>query len=324
MSAPTDRVNIPAASGSHESIPGLTDEPGYLGLVQKAVEVDWDLVARHGPCVLVEPRSPAYIGGLRSGDFIKTINHQSFAAFHASTPGAGTPYAIVAYRKSLGTIRTFGTIGSLPKANPAPAWQKSPPILTGKPVERKERPAFVGWLSKHRNLRPCDTILMLALIEFDGPKGAIPKHGTIAKHLNCSIRSVKRRIERCKYFGVLRVESGKCRRTSNSYTACWPAGHKFKPCAETQADLVLLARPEAVRLADDVLKIVGLHHDDRRAHDAIVIVESWLAQGWDSRLILMVVNAIMRDRKKANDDGDWRPHTLKYFERAIREAYGGK
>jgi hypothetical protein len=305
-----------------ESSPELANEPGYLGLVLKAGGVDWDLVARYGPCVMVEPRSPAWMDGLRSGDFITTINHQPFAAFHANPPSAGTPYAVVAYRKGLGTIRTFGTVGTTPKPKQAPAWQKSPSVIAGKRVEKNERPAFLGWLSTRRNLRSCDKVLIHALIEFDGRKGILPKHNSIAKHLGCSVRSVKRWIERCRHFGILRVESGKCSWTSNTYTVCWPAGYTFKPRAETRAEVTSLATPKAVRLADELLKIVGLDRDDRRSRGAVGIVDGWLARGWDCRIILTTVKAVMRQRKEAQGD-DWLPNTITYFERPIRNSHGG-
>jgi hypothetical protein len=301
----------------------MASEPGYLGLVQKAGAVEWELVARYGPCVIVEPRSPAWMDGLRSGDFITTINHQPFAAFQANLPSAGTPYAVVAYRKGLGTIRTFGIVGKVPTPKQTPSWQKSPPVLAGKRVEKNERPAFLGALSGHRNLRACDKVLIHVLIECDGRMGILPAHHIIAKRLRCSVRSVQRWSERCRYFGVLRVESGKRRRTSNTYTVCWPADHIFKPKLENRDEGTSLASPKAVRLADELLEIIGLNHDDGRSRGAVGIVDDWINRGWDPRIILMTVRAITRQRKEA-DGVEWRPNTIAYFERPIRNNHGGR
>jgi hypothetical protein len=199
---------------------------GYLGLVErKYIEVDWDAVAEHGPCVIVRPYSPAWRAGVRSGDFIISINDVSYYDFYAVLPPPGTAFKIVFWRKGHGRLTAFETLGTTPKFPERK--DICPENEPGKPVAKRERPEFIqGFISKHLILKAIDTRLLSLLLNYEGPKGIIPKRRTLAQDLSCSLSTLDRSIRRCRGAGFLRVESGKSERHSNSYTVTWPANHK--------------------------------------------------------------------------------------------------
>jgi hypothetical protein len=199
---------------------------GWLGLTPATIEVDWDAVSKHGPCVMVAPRSPAWRSGLRSGDFVESINDMDFVDFHAALPPTGSQFQIVFFRKRLGQCRVIGKLGVLPKAAKVPIWRRQAAVLPGREVEKHERPEYLqSFVAKHPQLKGNDVRLMTLLIEHHWHRGSIPKHSTLAREMGCSTPTVKRSADRCRHFGILDWVSGRARRTSNSYTPCWPAGH---------------------------------------------------------------------------------------------------
>ena len=210
---------------SEVSASTLIPAPGYLGLIERSFEVDWKSVAEHGPCVIVAPRSPAWRAGLRSDDFVISINGMAYEAFHSAVPAVGTSFVIVAWRKRIGQVTVVGLLGTTPK--PPSASACSPAIPSGKPVTKRERPFFMqGFISKHPELKALDTRVLSLLLNHEGPKGIIPKRRTLARALRCSFSTLDRSMHRCKRAGVLRVESGKPRRRSSRYFVTWPLDHR--------------------------------------------------------------------------------------------------
>jgi PDZ domain len=198
---------------------------GYLGLIERSIEVDWKAVHEHGPCVIVEPRSPAWKAGLRSGDFIVSINGVTYEAFHSILSAAGTAFTIIAWRNRVGKLTAIGRLGTKPKSSPE-CPSSVPATLAGKPVTKKERPLFVqGFISDHPDLEAIDTRLLSRLLNYEGPKGIIPKRETLARDLCCSLSTIDRSLRRCKRGGVLRVASGKSRGKWNTYFVTWPLSH---------------------------------------------------------------------------------------------------
>jgi hypothetical protein len=210
---------------TEESAAPAVPIPGYLGLTERTIEVDWKAVAEHGPCVIVAPRSPAWIAGLRSGDFIVSINSISYDAFHRAPPTADTEFSIVVWRERVGKFTAFGRLGTIPKSH-----SQSSLILplsqSGRPVDKKERPFFMqGYISKHRELKALDTRLLSLLLNYEGINGIYPRRATLAKDLHCSLSTIDRSVQRCKCAGVLQVDSGKTLRRSNRYYVTWPLSH---------------------------------------------------------------------------------------------------
>jgi hypothetical protein len=202
--------------------------PGYLGLTQRTFEVDSSCVAQYGPCVIVASRSPAWKAGLRSDDFVTTINDQTFDAFHASMPAAGVHFRIVAYRKGIGELRTFGNLTRPPKPKPEPEWGTAQGVLPSLLVERGDRAEYMNFVTTHPDLKSRDTRLLQVLLNFQWDRGIIPSHASIAEKMRCHRSTVKRAIARCQHFGFLRVVSGKPSYTSNSYQVCWPGPSRPK------------------------------------------------------------------------------------------------
>ncbi len=210
---------------TEDSAPPAAPAPGYLGLTQRTIEVDWKIVASHGPCVIVASRSPAWKAGLRFGDFVVSINGMTYDAFHSALPIAGTVFKIVAWRKRFGLFTVLGQLGPLPK-HPSESSSASPTNAPGRPVMKTERPFFMqGYISKHPDLEALDTRLLSLLLNHEGPKGIIPKRVTLARTLRRSLSTIDRALRRCERAGVLRVESGKSTRRSNDYFVTWPLDH---------------------------------------------------------------------------------------------------
>jgi hypothetical protein len=208
-----------------------TTGPGFLGLVQTIVNVDWSLVTQYGPRVTVAPRSPAWRTGLRNGDYIVSIDAKSFDAFHNDPAPPGTPVRIEFFRPRFGINAVFAEMGRSPKlANTRhPALRRAPPALAGARVEKSERPEFVQrFIPRHQGLKHSDIKLLMTLLESEGSKGIVIRASVLASLMNCSLRTVRRAIAQCRYFGLLRVTSGKTRRHANSYEVCQPAGRKRK------------------------------------------------------------------------------------------------
>jgi hypothetical protein len=199
---------------------------GFLGLTPKIIEVDFVHVSQYGPCVFVEPRGAAWKAGLRPGDFVTSINDQTFEAFHAEIPPAGTQFRIVAYRKGVGVIRTFGILGFPPRSKPQAEWMRTRGVLPGDVVKRAERSKYLDLVSKHPSLTDRDVRLLTILVNMEWHRGIIPAHATIAKKMRCHRSTVKRSIARTQHFGFLRIISGKQSHTTNSYQVCWPVGSR--------------------------------------------------------------------------------------------------
>jgi hypothetical protein len=194
----------------------VTPPPGYLGLTARTVE--------YGVPVIVAARSPAWKAGLRSDDFVTTINDQEFYAFHAKMPPTGTQFRIVAYRRTVGIMRTFGILApATPRQlKRRPAWSREPSVLAGRPVLKSDRPKYWKLVSRQPFVRRYQWYLT-TLIEIDWGRGLFPKHGTIAVKANANMRAVRRAQACCAHFGFVRVTSGKLKHKSNYYDVCWPA-----------------------------------------------------------------------------------------------------
>jgi hypothetical protein len=203
--------------------------PGVLGLVQTIVDVDWSLVAKYGPRVTVAPRSPAWRNGLRSGDYIRSIDSKDFDTFHNDLPPPGAPVRIEFFRSRFGLMAVFAVMGSSPKPSSArhPALRHAPPALAGARVIKSERPEFVQrFIARHPGLKHNDIKLLMTLLESEGSKGLVIRASVLASRMSCSLRTVWRAIAGCQYFGVIRVQSGKSGRYANSFEVCWPVGRE--------------------------------------------------------------------------------------------------
>jgi hypothetical protein len=262
--------------------------PGYLGLGERTIDVgiDWTLVETYGPCVVVVSRSPAMKAGLRSSDYIISINGVRFDEFHKAIPPAGTRFEIVAWRKNLGEIRVFGTLANVAKTRLEQA-EQSPTVPAGKRVSKTERPVFIGFISDHPNLHAIDVRLLLVIIERDWGDGTIQSRSALANRLGRSIRSVDRATLRCRQAGVLRVKSGKARCEATAYFVTWPANHERSRRKDAYAKRAI--DPEAQAFADQLIAITGLTENPNAVKTAATIVEQWFAKGWQRPIITKVV-----------------------------------
>jgi hypothetical protein len=290
-----------------------TSAPGYLGLRERTINVgiDWTLAEKYGPSVIVELGSPVAKAGVRSGDYIISINGVTFDEFQKAIPPAGTRFEVVAWRKGRGEIRVSGTLAEVPKDG-AEQWQ-SPGIESGKLVAKTERPVFIGFITGHLGLDPIDVRLLLLIIDLDWGDGTIQSRSALANRLGRSVRTVDRATLRCRQAGVLRVKSGKARCEANAYFVTWPANHERSCRKDAYAKRAI--DPEIQAVADQLIAITGLTENPNAVKAAATIVEQWFAKGWQGPVITKVVQDIMQRQRPALN-------SLRYFEKAIARAYG--
>jgi hypothetical protein len=290
-------------------------EAGYLGLRERTMELDYKLMAMYGTCVLVLPRSPAAVAGLKSGDYIRSINDLSYEEFHRRMPPAGTLFEIHYWRPRAGELRACGLLEKPPKERRKEWWEQWGATMPGRPVRKDERPVFMNFTSKDQRLQHVDFRYLAILIDYDGYFGIFPKRKTIANALECSLSTVSRCQCRCSYRGVLEVVSGKRHRSSNTYLVTWPEDHERSREEQPVTGNELQVSDQARLLANELLRACRLDRITKAVEEAPGVVAEWLGRGWDSGTVRVVVREEM-------EQGRVPSRSLRYFEKAIAKAHG--
>jgi hypothetical protein len=202
------------------------NDAGWLGLEIMDQGVDWNVIlALDDGTVRVRvpagsPAKKAMPIGLVSGDYLVSLNGQSFEAFHANTPPIGSKVAAKAVRNGV-VIWTEITIGRKPKsvANTLP-----PAVPCGYPVKRKERWQWLARVTGMSGLTALDkavgTRLMVRYTNRDGI--AYPGIDRLAGDFDVQRRAIERAITRLRRAGLVAVISGRTVGRTNRYTLTWP------------------------------------------------------------------------------------------------------
>jgi hypothetical protein len=177
------------------------------------------------------PGSPAWLGDIRRGVWILSINAMGFDAFEQLPAVVGDVVEVQAFSPGLGSFsRKLILVGQPRTASPSrqrsrvpPAWTREQPVLPGKQVYKDSRPRYLEFAAKHPFVRR-HVWLLTTLLKMHWHRGITPRHSTIAKAAGCSTMAVKRSQACCRHFGFLRVISGKRSHRHNSYEITWPAG----------------------------------------------------------------------------------------------------
>jgi membrane-associated protease RseP (regulator of RpoE activity) len=207
-----------------------TNASGYLGLEQMTHAVDWRLVRDldgDASRVAVAPRSPARKAGIRSGDYVVSINGSTFEAFNANPPPVGAVALVKVFRAGTGFLLFDATLTDKPLPKPAQRSRAFASTSCGQPVARNDRFKWLSRTTGDPRLSPRDKALAARLVVYYLNRGgeAFPAHNTIATELGASVSSVKRSIENLRRAGLLHVVSGRIQGRSNRYSLCWPAEH---------------------------------------------------------------------------------------------------
>jgi hypothetical protein len=190
-----------------------------------------------GECYLVDsaPGSPAWLNGLQSGFWIRSINDQPFDDFDRSGGRIGDVVIVRAEVPGIGAVLKALTLGAQPlkrvqserqKADTkrsAPKWKSEPPVLPGKRVYKDSRARYLEYAARHPLVRK-HVWFLTELLKRDWKRGIIPRHATIAKAVGCSIATVQRSQACCQHFGFVNVISGQHAHRHNTFEVCWPAG----------------------------------------------------------------------------------------------------
>lgn len=200
-----------------------------------------------GDCYLADssPGSPAWLNGLQTGFWIRSINDQLFDDFEKSEGRIGDVVIVRADVPGIGPVIRSLTLSAEPQkqARPArqkadskrqsPQWVRKPPVLAGRRVFKNTRPAYLELAARHPDVRR-HAWLLTELLKREYRIGIQIRHKKIAEAVGCHPTTVKRAQACCQHFGFLRVLSGKSKHRSNSFEICWPAGSEPQPRSEKQ------------------------------------------------------------------------------------------
>jgi hypothetical protein len=201
---------------------------GWLGLHRTDSQIDFALLMRIGADavkITVTHGGPADDAGVRSGDYLVSINGSTFREYMAAPSPPGRPVVVKVYRPGIGD--GLFEIKTLERTTRKAVFTKpSKPIAPGRCVERNERLQWLGRVSGRPHLGTVGIAVAARLVSYYCSKSqnrAWPKHRSIAADLGISVPSVKRGIEALRYDGFLSIRSGKNAGGSNSYVMTWPA-----------------------------------------------------------------------------------------------------
>jgi hypothetical protein len=200
-------------------------EPGWLGLEALQYTVDWNLCSKLGEgtvCVRVEPGSPASRKGLKTRDYVLSVNGVSFEVFQASGLQLGAKAIIKAYRDGQ-IIWAEITIGARPKPTRK---EKLPSVRCGAEVPRSERWKWLNRVTGDPALRLADKLLAVRLmVRFLNRHTGVAYPGIkkLAADLGVARRSIDYALERLHRTGYIDIISGRKVGRSNVYTPTWPA-----------------------------------------------------------------------------------------------------
>ena len=191
----------------------------------------WGKLGDNARLVDVVPNSPAWLGDMRSGVWVLSINEMPFEVFEKSFTAVGAVADVEAFCPKLGTFRRRLVLTEPPaktstairqKKRRRPKWADERPVLPGKQVFKDSRPRYLEFAANHPFVRR-HVWLLTSLLRMQWHRGIIPRHITVANAAGCSISAVKRSQACCQHFGFLRVISGKRAHRHNTYEVCWPA-----------------------------------------------------------------------------------------------------
>jgi PDZ domain/Helix-turn-helix domain len=216
------RDGLPSIVGGASS-----SELGWHGIQILHHPVDWPLCYQLGDgtvCVRVDPGSPARKAGLKTGDYLISVNGTTFEAFSEGRPIAGTTAVIKAFRKGAGVQYLEAVLIARPSPRPVTTRLCRPAIPCGRPVERNGKLKWLALVSRKSTLTPLDkAIATLLMTYYCNRKGdAYPSHATLARINNVCVRSVQRSISNLHRHGLLSVASRKKEGRSNLYSPCFP------------------------------------------------------------------------------------------------------
>jgi hypothetical protein len=234
------RMTLP--SGEIVPFPGAPAAPirGWHGMTARSQKRysndDWktwgDLAVDQARIVDSAPGSPGWLGDLRRGVWILSINGMGFDDFERSAAAVGATVEVKAFSPGLGSFnRKFALVEPPAKTSPMsrqrsrvpPAWRREQPVLPGKQVFKDTRAGYLELAARHPVVRR-HVWLLTRLLKMQWHRGIVPRHKTIAEAVGCSTAAVKRSQACCQHFGFLRVISGKRFHQHNTYEVTWPIG----------------------------------------------------------------------------------------------------
>jgi hypothetical protein len=195
----------------------------------------WNEIGNDADACLVDTvrDSPAWLGDIKSGTWVISINGMGFDAFERSSPAVGAVIEVRAFAAGLGSFSRRIVLIAPPEKDHSsgprqrnrapPAWKRERPVLPGKPVFKDARPCYLELAARHPFVRR-HVWLLTTLLKMHWHRGITPRHTTIAKAAGCSTTAVKRSQACCQHFGFLKVTSGKRLHRHNRYEVTWPVG----------------------------------------------------------------------------------------------------
>jgi helix-turn-helix protein len=207
-----------------------SSEPGWLGLEILQHTVDWKLCGQLGDGtvrVRVDPGSPANKTGIKTGDYVISINGMGLGEFQAGGLRAGTK-AIIKVHRDGQVLFAEVTIRPRPKPKHQNKLSVSCAVVVpcGADVGRKERLKWIARVTGDPALSLIDKLVAIRLLVRYANRItgiAYPGIETLAADLGVSRRAATYAVSRLHRAGYYDIKSGKSKGRSNEYTATWPA-----------------------------------------------------------------------------------------------------
>lgn len=201
----------------------------WLGLEEMPLgDVDWQYRIDLGDgvvCVRVAAGGPADRAGIKTGDFLISINGKSWDEYNDTIPNVGEPALLDLHRRDSPPLSFHFLHEGIP-CRRQPRRRRLPMFLSGAEVDHLYRNKWFADLSLNPKIKD-RAVRVAGLLAFKyysrKTRDAYPSLATLAEDCDCSVSSIQRAVQNLYEYGLIRILSGSKKGGSNRYRLCHPA-----------------------------------------------------------------------------------------------------